>query len=230
MVMITLPDGSQKKFDGAISGADLAASIGAGLAKAALAIEVDGKLVDLTTTIEADAHVRIITAKDAAGLEIIRHSTAHILAQAVKELYPAAQITIGPVIEHGFYYDMSFPEPISADDLVMIEGRMRDIVKADLPIMRDVWDRDHAIRYFEGIGEAYKAEIIRDLPAGEAISVYQQGIVEDGTSEDHRPQPFIDLCRGPHLPSTGKAGAFKLLNLAGAYWRGDSKHRPDSAT
>ena len=216
MVAITLPDGSVKKFDDAITGQTLAESIGAGLAKAALAVTVDGKEQDLKAPIDADAEVSILTATTPQGLDILRHSTAHILAQAIKALYPKAQITIGPVIDDGFYYDVKFEEQISSDDLERIEKKMREIVQADLPIARDVWNRDDAINYFLSIGEEYKAEIIRDLPADETISVYQQGEGDDA---------FIDLCRGPHLPSTKKAGkAFKLIKLAGAYWRGDSNN------
>lgn len=216
MITITLPDGSKKQFDGPVSGLELAESIGAGLAKAALAMVVDGTETDLATQIDRDASVSILTAKTPEGLEVLRHSTAHILAQAVKEIYPKAQITIGPVIENGFYYDVSFPKAISSDDLAQIEKRMHEIVDADLAVSRHVWPRDEAIKYFKGIGENYKAEIIADLPETETISVYRQGSEKDG---------FLDLCRGPHLPSTAKAGhGFKLLKLAGAYWRGDSKN------
>ena len=197
MVTITLPDGSKKQFDKAITGFELAESIGAGLAKAALAIVVDGKETDLSSTIENDAQVSILTARQPEGLEVLRHSTAHILAQAVKEIYPKAQITIGPVIEHGFYYDVSFPKPISSDDLEKIEKRMHDIVDEDLEVTRHVWDRNDAIKYFKDIGEDYKAEIISDLPETETISLYRQGDEKTG---------FMDLCRGPHLPSTKKAG------------------------
>ncbi|MBA44284.1 MAG: threonine--tRNA ligase [Magnetococcales bacterium] len=214
MVTITLPDGSKKQFDKAITGFEFAESIGAGLAKAALAIVVDGKETDLSSTIENDAKVSILTARQPEGLEVLRPSTAHILAQAVKEIYPKAQITIGPVIEHGFYYDVSFPKPISSDDLEKIEKRMHDIVDEDLEVTRHVWDRNDAIKYFKDIGEDYKAEIISDLPETETISLYRQGDEKTG---------FMDLCRGPHLPSTKKAGhGFKLLKLAGAYWRGNS--------
>ena len=225
MVAITLPDGSVKNFDGGITGKALAESIGAGLAKAAIAVKVDGTEQDLTSEINHDAKVSILTLKDPEGLDILRHSLAHVLAQAVKELYPKAQITIGPVIEHGFYYDISFPKTISSDDLEIIEKRMHGIVDEDLPIFREVWERDHATKVFEAEGEAYKAEIIRDLPQDEALSIYRQGTLEDNTSEQHGRTPFFDLCRGPHLPSTGKAGhGFKLLKLAGAYWRGDSNN------
>ncbi len=212
MVAITLPDGSKKNFDNAVTGKELAESIGAGLAKAALAVVVDGTETDLTAVIEHDATVSIITAKNPEGLEVIRHSTAHILAQAVKEIYPKAQITIGPVIDNGFYYDISFPKTISSDDLEKIEKRMHEIVDEDLAITRQIKSRAEAIEFFEKIGEKYKAEIISDLPEDQQITFYQQG-------------EFIDLCRGPHLPSTGKAGhGFKLLKLAGAYWRGDSNN------
>lgn len=211
MITITLPDGSARQYPAPVTGDGIAASIGEGLRKAALAMVVDGKLVDLKTPLTADAKVSLVTAKTPDGIDIIRHSTAHILAQAIKELYPTAQITIGPVIENGFYYDVAFEKAITSDDLAALEARMADIVKRDLPIQRDVWTREKAIAHFKGIGEHYKAEIVADLPAGDEISVYSQG-------------DFLDLCRGPHLPSTGKAGAFKLLSLAGAYWRGDSKN------
>lgn len=225
MPVITLPDGSSKQFDHAVSGLEIAQSIGAGLAKAALAIEINGQAKDLDTVIETDASIRIFTPKDDEGLEILRHSAAHVLAQAVKEEYPSAQITIGPVIEHGFYYDVSFPEAISSDELALIEKRMHNIVDEDLPVVRMVWPRDKAVDYFKNKGEHYKAEIIADLPAEEEISLYQQGSTEDNTSEIHASRGFVDLCRGPHVPSTGKIGhAFKLTSLAGAYWRGDSKN------
>lgn len=216
MITITLPDGSQKQFENAPTGLDVAQSIGAGLAKAALAMVVDGKEFDLATPIEKNATISILTAKTPEGLEVLRHSTAHILAQAVKELYKDAQITIGPVIDDGFFYDISFPKAISSDDLEQIEQKMHEIVDADLAVSRHVWERNKAITYFKSIGEHYKAEIIADLPESEPISVYRQGGEKTG---------FLDLCRGPHLPSTGKAGhGFKLLKLAGAYWRGDSKN------
>ncbi len=217
MPTITLPDGSTKSFDNPVSGLDIAASIGPGLAKAALAMEVDGVQKDLSATIDHDASLRLFTAKDDEGLEILRHSSAHVLAQAVKEIYPDAQITIGPVIEHGFYYDISFKKAISSEELEKIEARMKDIIKADLPVERQVWERDEAVKYFKSIGEDYKAEIIADLPADEVISIYQQGSKDKG---------FLDLCRGPHVPSTGKlvAEGLKLTHLAGAYWRGDSSN------
>jgi len=210
MVAITLPDGSVRSYGGPVTGLDIARDIGAGLAKAALAMRVDGALLDLTRTLTADAKVAIVTAKDAEGLELLRHDAAHVMAEAVKELYPDTQVTIGPAIENGFYYDFARETPFSLDDLVHIEERMRDIVARDEAIVREVWERDKAIAFFEKMGEAYKAEIIRDLPEGETITLYRQGA-------------FIDLCRGPHLPSTGKLGtAFKLMKVAGAYWRGNS--------
>ena len=211
-VKITLPDGSVKAFDAPPSGAELAASIGPGLAKAALAISIDGEMVDLATLIEADAKVSIITAKSDEALDLLRHDAAHVMAEAVKELYPETQITIGPVIEDGFFYDFSRPEPFTLDDLPKIEARMREIVKRDEAISREVWERKKAIKFFKDQGEIYKAEIIADLPGDEVISLYRQG-------------DFIDLCRGPHLPSTGKLGTnFKLMKVAGAYWRGDSNN------
>ena len=211
-VKITLPDGSVKAFDAPPSGAELAASIGPGLAKAALAISIDGEMVDLATLLEADAKVSIITAKSDEALDLLRHDAAHVMAEAVKELYPETQITIGPVIEDGFFYDFSRPEPFTLDDLPKIEARMREIVKRDEAISREVWERKKAIKFFKDQGEIYKAEIISDLPGDEVISLYRQG-------------DFIDLCRGPHLPSTGKLGTnFKLMKVAGAYWRGDSNN------
>ena len=211
-VKITLPDGSVKAFDAPPSGAELAASIGPGLAKAALAISIDGEMMDLATLIEADAKVSIITTKSDEALDLLRHDAAHIMAEAVKELYPETQITIGPVIEDGFFYDFSRPEPFTLDDLPKIEARMREIVKRDEAISREVWERKKAIKFFKDQGEIYKAEIISDLPGDEVIGLYRQG-------------EFIDLCRGPHLPSTGKLGTnFKLMKVAGAYWRGDSNN------
>ncbi len=211
-VKITLPDGSVKAFDAPPSGAELAASIGPGLAKAALAISIDGEMVDLATLIEADAKVSIITAKSDEALDLLRHDAAHVMAEAVKELYPETQITIGPVIEDGFFYDFSRSEPFTLDDLPKIEARMREIVKRDEVIGREEWERKKAIKFFKDQGEIYKAEIISDLPGDEVISLYRQG-------------DFIDLCRGPHLPSTGKLGTnFKLMKVAGAYWRGDSNN------
>jgi len=211
-VSITLPDGSIRKFDGPVTGAELAAAIGPGLAKAALAVAVEGELRDLARPIERDAEVRIVTRKDDDALELIRHDAAHVMAQAVQELYPGTQVTIGPSIEHGFYYDFARDEPFTPDDLERIEARMREIVAAAEPFVREVWDRDEAVRRFADMGEKYKAEIIEGLPRDEDVSVYRQG-------------KWFDLCRGPHLPSTGHVGkGFKLLKLAGAYWRGDAKN------
>ena len=212
MVALTLPDGSVRSFDGPVSGEALAQSIGPGLAKAALAVTVNGELQDLTRTITTDATVSIITAKDEAGLALLRHDAAHVMAEAVQELYPGTQVTIGPAIENGFYYDFARDDPFSTDDLEKIEAKMREIVARDEPLVREEWDRAEAIAHFESIGETYKAEIIRDLPPSETITVYRQG-------------KWKDLCRGPHLPSTGKLGtAFKLMKVAGAYWRGDSRN------
>ncbi len=211
MPVITLPDGSQRSFEQPTTVGEVAASIGAGLAKAALAGEVDGRLVDTSYSIEENAALRIITARDPEGLEIIRHSTAHLLAQAVQSIYPTAQVTIGPVIEDGFYYDFAFERPFTPEDLEKFEARMRELAKADLPVKRRLMPRDEAVGHFRGIGEHYKAEIIESIPAGEQISLYGQG-------------DWQDLCRGPHVPSTGKLGAFKLMKLAGAYWRGDSRN------
>ena len=212
MVTITLPDGNTIEFDQAPSGAEVAAAIGPGLAKAALAVRVDGALRDLAAPIEADAAIAIVTAKDADALELIRHDAAHVMAEAVKELYPATQVTIGPAIEDGFYYDFARETPFTPDDLTAIEARMHEIVARDEPITREVWERDAAVAFFKEQGEDYKAEIIASIPEGEAVGLYRQG-------------GFVDLCRGPHLPSTGKLGtAFKLMKLAGAYWRGDSNN------
>ena len=211
MVSIRLPDGSQRQFDAAVTVAQVAASIGTGLAKAALAGKVDGKVVDTSFLIEKDADLAIITDKDADGLEVIRHSTAHLLAYAVKDLFPDAQVTIGPVIDNGFYYDFSYKRPFTPEDLVAIEKKMAELVKKDEPVTRRVVPRDEAIAYFTSIGEAYKAELIGAIPAGEDVSLYSEG-------------SFTDLCRGPHVPSTGKLKVFKLMKLAGAYWRGDSKN------
>jgi threonyl-tRNA synthetase len=209
---LTLPDGSVKEFTTTTTGLDLAASIGAGLAKAALAIKLDGDMRDLLRPIDRDAKVEIITRKSPEALELIRHDTAHILAEAVQELFPGTQVTIGPNIENGFYYDFARAEPFSTDDFPKIEARMREIVARDAPLVREEWSRDEAIKFFEAKGETYKAELIRDLPADQTITTYSQG-------------EWKDLCRGPHMPSTGKVGtAFKLLKLAGAYWRGDSKN------
>ena len=211
MPVITLPDGSTKSFDRPVTVAEVATSIGKGLAKAALAGEVNGRLVDTSFTITGDAKLRIITSKDREGLEIIRHSTAHLLAQAVQSIYPKAQVTIGPVIEDGFFYDFAFERPFTPEDLEKFEAKMHELVKADQPVHRRVLGRDAAVARFKSIGEHYKAEIIAAIPAGEEISLYGQGDWED-------------LCRGPHVPSTGKLGAFKLTKVAGAYWRGDSKN------
>jgi threonyl-tRNA synthetase len=211
MPVITLPDGSQRSFDQPLTVAELAASIGAGLARAALAGRVDGKLVDTSCLIEHDAQVAIVTARDADGLEILRHSTAHLLAQAVQSVYPDAQVTIGPVIEDGFYYDFAFKRAFTPDDLAKFEAKMHELAQADLKIERRLMPRDEAVATFRKLGEHYKAEIIASIPAGEEISLYGQG-------------DWFDLCRGPHVPSTGKLGAFKLMKVAGAYWRGDSKN------
>ncbi len=210
MLSIKLPDNTVLSFDAPVSGADIAAKIGAGLAKAALAIKVNGKLQDLATPIASDADIDIITAKSPEGLNIIRHTCSHVMAQAVQELYPETQVTIGPAIENGFYYDFARPTPFTLADLEAIEKRMAEIVDRDEPVVREEKSREDAIAFFKKKGEKYKVELIEDLPAGETISFYQQG-------------DFIDLCRGPHLPSTGKVGkAFKLMKVAGAYWRGDS--------
>ena len=211
MVAVRLPDGSQRQFDGPVTVADVAASIGTGLAKAALAGKVDGRVVDTSHLIEQDADVAIITDKDPEGLDVIRHSTAHLLAYAVKELFPDAQVTIGPVIENGFYYDFSYKRPFTPEDLAAIEKKMQEIVKRDEKVTRSVMPRDEAVAYFKSIGEHYKAEIIASIPANEDVSLYAEG-------------KFTDLCRGPHVPSTGKLKVFKLMKLAGAYWRGDSKN------
>ena len=211
MPAITLPDGSQKHFDQPVSVQDIAAGIGAGLAKAALAGRVDGRLVDTSFVVDRDAAVSIVTERDADGLEIIRHSTAHLLAYAVQELFPDAQVTIGPVIEDGFYYDFAYKRAFSTEDLAAIEKRMAEIAAKDLPVHRRVMPRDAAVEHFKSIGERYKAEIIGAIPSNEPISLYGQGTWED-------------LCRGPHVPSTGKLKAFKLMKVAGAYWRGDSRN------
>jgi threonyl-tRNA synthetase len=211
MPVITLPDGSQRQFDLPVTVMDVAASIGSGLAKATLAGRVDGKLVDASTLIDADASLQIVTSKDADGVEVIRHSTAHLLAQAVKQLFPSAQVTIGPVIENGFYYDFAFERSFTPDDLTVIEKRMQELVAHDVAIKRSLLSRDEAVNFFAGLGEKYKAEIIASIPANEDLSLYNQG-------------DFTDLCRGPHVPSTGKLKAFKLMKIAGAYWRGDSKN------
>ena len=211
MVQITLPDGSRREYPQAVSVGDVAASIGAGLAKAALGGKVNGRLVDTSYTIDADSALSIVTAKDAEGLELIRHSTAHLLAYAVKALFPDAQVTIGPVIEHGFFYDFSYKRPFTLDDLATIEKKMLELANKDEPVTRRVLPRDEAVAYFKSLGEHYKAEIIASIPANEDVSLYREG-------------QFEDLCRGPHVPSTGKLKHFKLMKLAGAYWRGDHKN------
>ncbi len=212
MVAITLPDGSTRRYDSAVTGADVAADIGAGLAKAALAVRINSVMKDLLTPLENDCELSIVTSKDPDALELLRHDAAHVMAEAVQELYPGTQVTIGPAIENGFFYDFARDEAFTPEDLVKIEARMREIVNRNETITREIWDRDHAIKYFTDLGEHYKAEIIADIPEGEPISIYRQG-------------DWLDMCTGPHLPSTGKLGkAFKLTKLAGAYWRGDSNN------
>jgi len=211
MPNIRLPDGSQKSFPGPVTVAEVAQSIGPGLARAALAGRVNGRLVDASYRVDGDADVAIVTGKDKDGLEILRHSTAHLLAYAVKDLFPDAQVTIGPVIDNGFYYDFAYRRPFTPEDLAAIEKKMTDLAKRDLPVAREVWERDRAVEFFKSIGEHYKAEIIASIPAGEPITLYREG-------------DFVDLCRGPHVPSTGKLKVFKLMKVAGAYWRGDSKN------
>ena len=211
MVSITLPDGSKREFENAPSVLDIAKNISVSLEKADLAGRVDGRLVDLSHVVDKDAEVAIVTGRDPEGLELIRHSTAHLMAQAVKELFPSAQVTIGPAIENGFYYDFSFERPFTPEDLKKIEARMDEIVKRDLPVERVEMARDEAVKFFLDMGEKYKAELIEAIPEGETISLYRQG-------------DFIDLCRGPHVPSTGKLKVHKLMKVAGAYWRGDSKN------
>jgi threonyl-tRNA synthetase len=211
MIKVTLPDGSQREFPHPVTVAEVAASIGPGLAKAALAGQVDGKVVDTSYTIDKDSPVAIVTAKDPAGLDVIRHSTAHLLAYAVKELFPDAQVTIGPVIENGFYYDFAYRRPFTPEDLAAIEKRMAELAARDEPVTRRVLPRDEAVAYFKSIGEHYKAEIIASIPASEDVSLYREG-------------GFEDLCRGPHVPSTGKLRFFKLMKVAGAYWRGDHRN------
>jgi threonyl-tRNA synthetase len=211
MPTITLPDGSQRDFPQPVSVADIAADIGPGLAKAALAGKVDGAVVDTSFVVQSDADLAIITSRDAEGLEVIRHSTAHLLAQAVKQLFPEAQVTIGPVIEDGFFYDFAFERAFTPEDLEAIEAKMHELAKADMPVQRTVMERDDAIKHFQAQGEHYKAEIIESIPVGEDIGLYGQG-------------DWADLCRGPHVPSTGHLKAFKLTKLAGAYWRGDSSN------
>lgn len=211
MPVIRLPDGSERSFDAAVSVADVAMDIGPGLAKAALAGKVGGRVVDVSYVIESDSDLAIITDKNDEGLEIIRHSTAHLLAYAVKELFPDAQVTIGPVIDNGFYYDFSYKRAFTPEDLTKIEQKMKELAKRNEQVTRKVMPRDEAVEYFNGIGEKYKAEIIASIPAGEDVSLYTEG-------------EFTDLCRGPHVPSTGKLKAFKLMKVAGAYWRGDSNN------
>jgi threonyl-tRNA synthetase len=211
MLNITLPDGSQRQFPAPVTVGEVAASIGAGLAKAALGGKMDGQLVDLSHRIEADARLAIVTDRDADGLEMIRHSTAHLLAYAVKELFPEAQVTIGPVIEHGFYYDFAYKRPFTLEDLAAIEARMAELARKDEKVERRVLPRDEAVAYFKGLGEHYKAEIIASIPEGQDVSLYREG-------------GFEDLCRGPHVPSTGKLKHFKLMKVAGAYWRGDHRN------
>jgi threonyl-tRNA synthetase len=211
MISVTLPDGSQRQFDNPVSIFDVASDIGTGLAKAALAGKVNGELVDTSYVIDHDAEVAIITGRDEEGLEVIRHSTSHLMAQAVKQLFPEAQVTIGPVIDDGFYYDFSYKEGFTPDDLTKIEKRMQELVKQDIPVVREEISREAGIEKFRAMGEEYKAEILEAIPEGETLSLYGQG-------------DFTDLCRGPHVPSTGKLKAFKLMKLAGAYWRGDSNN------
>ena len=211
MISVQLPDGSRREFDAAVTVAEVAASIGAGLAKAALGGRVDGRLVDLSHRIDRDVQLAIVTDKTADGLELIRHSTAHLLAYAVKELFPDAQVTIGPVIEDGFYYDFSYKRPFTPEDLASIEQRMSELARKDEPVVRRVLPRDDAVAYFKGLGEHYKAELIASIPAGEDVSLYREGA-------------FEDLCRGPHVPSTGRLKHFKLMKVAGAYWRGDHRN------
>lgn len=208
---ITLPDGSKRHYDAPVPVQRIVDDIGPGLAKAAVAARVDDRLVDLSFVIENDSRISILRAKDAEGLEVVRHSTAHLLAHAVKQLFPGAQVTIGPVIDDGFYYDFAYPDGFHESDLERIEQRMAELAAADYPVTREEMDRDEAVKYFRDMGEQYKAEIIASIPAGEVISLYRQ-------------DDFVDLCRGPHVPSTGKLGAFKLTKLAGAYWRGDSRN------
>src|SRR3954464_4347732 len=209
MPNIRLPDGSSKSFPNPVTAAEVAQSIGAGLGRAALGAKVNGKLVDLGTRIDSDAELAIVTERDPEGVDILRHSTAHLLAQAVKQLFPEAQVTIGPVIENGFYYDFAYKRPFTPEDLEAIEKRRAGLAKKDIPVSREEWKREDAVKFFHSIGEKYKAEIIGAIPSVEGISLYREG-------------DFIDLCRGPHVPSTGKLKVFKLMKVAGAYWRGDS--------
>uniref|UniRef100_UPI0030DBE9E9 TGS domain-containing protein n=1 Tax=uncultured Marinobacter sp. TaxID=187379 RepID=UPI0030DBE9E9 len=211
MPVITLPDGSHRSFPNPVTVHDVAADIGAGLAKAALAGKVNGSLVDTSHEIAEDAELAIVTERDEDGVDIIRHSTAHLLAMAVKELFPEAQVTIGPVIDNGFYYDFKFDRPFTNEDLARIESRMEELSKQDIAVSRSVMSRDEAVKLFDAMGEEYKVRIIEDIPGEEDLSFYRQG-------------DFIDLCRGPHVPSTGKLKAFKLTKVAGAYWRGDTSN------
>src|ERR1700761_1520952 len=211
MPVVTLPDGSQRRFENPVTVDEVAADIGAGLRKAALAGRVDGKLVDTSFLISNDAQLAIVTDKDPDGIDVIRHSTAHLLAQAVKQLFPDAQVTIGPVVQDGFYYDFSYKRPFTTEDLAAIEAKMTELAKADQKVSRRVMSRNEAVEFFTGLGEIYKAEIIASIPEKEQISLYGQG-------------NWVDLCRGPHVPSTGKLKVFKLMKVAGAYWRGDSRN------
>ena len=212
MPNIRLPDGSERKFDGAVTGADVATDISKGLAREAVAVRVDGELWDLTRAIDNDATVEIVKRDSDDGLELLRHDAAHVLAEAVKELWPDTQVTIGPAIQNGFYYDFAREEPFTPDDLSKIEARMKEIVDRDEQIEREVWERDKAVKFFRDLGEEYKAQIIEDIPTTDTLTLYRQG-------------DFVDLCRGPHLPSTGKLGkAFRLTRVSGAYWRGDAKN------
>ncbi|EKZ96542.1 threonyl-tRNA ligase [Cupriavidus sp. HMR-1] len=211
MIVITLPDGSRREYPGPVTVAEVAQSIGSGLAKAALAGKVDGRMVDTSFRIDQDTSLSIVTDKDADGVDVIRHSTAHLLAYAVKELYPDAQVTIGPVIDNGFYYDFSYKRPFTPEDLAAIEKKMTELARKDEKVSREVWSRDEAVALFESMGEKYKAEIIASIPADQEIGLYREG-------------SFVDLCRGPHVPSTGKLKVFKLMKVAGAYWRGDSNN------
>src|SRR5688572_11767248 len=208
---VQLPDGSQKEVPENATVADVAAAIGKGLAKAAIAGKIDGRTVDLSAKVPDGAKVEIVTPKSETGIDTIRHSTAHLMAHAVQELFPGTQVTIGPVIENGFYYDFATDRPFTEEDLRRIEEKMAEIAKRDLPVQREEWSRQEAIKTFDGIGEKYKVEIIKAIPGDETLSVYRQG-------------EWFDLCRGPHVPSTGKLGAFKLMSVAGAYWRGDNKN------
>ena len=210
MIKLSLPDGSVREYEAPVTGADVAADIGPGLAKAALAVRIDGEMMDLSRPIETDCEFSIVTAKDEDALDLLRHDAAHVMAQAVQELFPGTQVTIGPSIENGYYYDFAREEPFSTEDFEKIEKKMAEIVDRNLEFVREVWDRDEAIKFFKEKGEIYKAELIEAIPAGEDVSIYRQG-------------DWVDLCRGPHLPSTGKLGKhFKLMKLAGAYWRGNS--------